>query len=576
MAATTTVPGSGSLLPICAYRQQRPMPNPFVPVLILVALPALYAAHRLGWWQRREGRWIGGALLVGVLLVSLPRGGVDLAHIRRFELLLAAATALVVALRRLRVSWLARASAYRGTLLALAALALVNHFNYLSFHGQRTWVHLHDVAHYYLGAKYFDELGYGGLYVAMLRAEAEAYDDHFRTIEARDLERNELVHIRELLQRSDPVKAAFTPRRWESFEADVVYLRTALGPAYAGVLRDHGFNPTPLWAWIGGALANLVPAGSARGILLLTLLDPLLLVAMFALLGRVFGREALLLAIIYFCCLFGAGFSWTGGAFLRYPWLCAVVGALCALERGRGGTAGVLLGVATMLRLFPAAFVVGPALRAAWRWRRGVAERRDVAPLVGFAVTVAILLAASIALPPGGIDDWRSFSSRITRHAQGIAPNLVGVTPLLSYRPGPDEVSRTELRTIEERHRTAHRVQLFTLLPLALVAVCLLAAGSSQAAAMALGIPLLLWSTDVAGYYTAFLILLVPLFRRSPRRLVLLFTIEALSSLLLLFEERQAMTFLYRDLLLVYLTMALWGPPLGRRLAAFARSRRPT
>jgi hypothetical protein len=31
----------------------------------------------------------------------------------------------------------------------------------------------HDAALYYLGSKYFRELGYGHLYTAMLRAEAE-------------------------------------------------------------------------------------------------------------------------------------------------------------------------------------------------------------------------------------------------------------------------------------------------------------------------------------------------------------------------------------------------------------------
>ena len=67
----------------------------------------------------------------------------------------------------------------------------------------------------------------------MLRAEAEEYDDHFRAVEARDLENNGLVHIRVLLERSEPVKARFTPERWRDFRLDVAYFRDALGHSTA-------------------------------------------------------------------------------------------------------------------------------------------------------------------------------------------------------------------------------------------------------------------------------------------------------------------------------------------------------
>src|SRR5207249_1196016 len=110
---------------------------------------------------------------------------------------------------------------YRGLLAILAALAWIAYLNFLSFHGARTYMHLHDVAHYYLGSKYFPEVGYGQLYIAMLRAEAERYDNHFLAIEARDLETQALVHIRTLLRRSEPVKARFSPERWLSFQEDV-------------------------------------------------------------------------------------------------------------------------------------------------------------------------------------------------------------------------------------------------------------------------------------------------------------------------------------------------------------------
>ena len=85
------------------------------------------------------------------------------------------------------------------------------------------------------------------------------------------------------------MKAAFDPERWAEFRRDAAWFRETLGPQYAAVLRDHGFNATPAWTLFGAALAGLVPAASDAGILLLTLLDPLLGVGMLAMIAWAFG-----------------------------------------------------------------------------------------------------------------------------------------------------------------------------------------------------------------------------------------------------------------------------------------------
>jgi hypothetical protein len=306
-----------------------------------------------------------------VLLASCRAGGVDFTYLNRMKLGLACVVALLLLLRRLDVGSTRQTRRYLIALALLIPAACVIHLNFFAFHGTgstRVYVHLHDVAHYYLGSKYFPELGYSGLYTGMLRAEAELYDDHFRSIEARDLETNALLHIRGLLVRSDEVKNRFTAERWSDFKEDVRYFRDALGPQYGDVLRDHGFNPTPVWALIGGAFANLVSAGSTRGILLLTLLDPLLLAGMFMAVWWAFGADAFLLSVLYFCIPFGASFGWTGGGFLRYTWLFALVVGVCCLRQRRYLAAGVLLAASTSLRIFPAFFAVGLLLKAAGHW----------------------------------------------------------------------------------------------------------------------------------------------------------------------------------------------------------------
>jgi hypothetical protein len=226
------------------------------------------------------------------------------------------------------------------------------------------------------------------------------YQNRFKTLEARDLESGELVHIRTLLQRSDPVKAAFDPERWQEFKRDVRFFRERLGPLHAKLYADHGFNPTPVWALIGSALANLVPAGSHAGILALTWLDPLLLLGAFGVVLWAFGLEAMLLAVIHFCIVFGAGFGWTGGAFLRFVWFFGVVASFCLLARGRPALAGVLLGLAGALRIFPAFFLAGSAFRSLARLFRGrLPGRSDLCFVAGAALTGAALALAGSFRP---------------------------------------------------------------------------------------------------------------------------------------------------------------------------------
>ncbi|MDA8020247.1 MAG: hypothetical protein MPN21_22650 [Thermoanaerobaculia bacterium] len=331
-----------------------------VSALLLIVLPLLWWVTCRGWWADAKSRRRVWLVVLGVLAMSAPwtpwvgGDGASFDLLKRGKLLILLAILGVFGARMAGVGW-ARERTRRLEIWAVLALVTVPvYFNFFDFHGARTFVHLHDVGHYYLGAKYYPELGYGDLYTAMLRAEAETHDNRFQSIEARDLETYDRVHIRTLLQKSEPVKARFTPERWHEFKLDAERLRQRLGPHYSTFLLDHGFNPTPVWVLIGGPIANLVPAGSDTGLLFLTLLDPLVLVLAFWVIGRAFDAEIALLAVLHFCLLFGGGFGWVGGGFLRYGWLaCVVAGAVC-LHRRRHWPAGVLLAAATMLRVFPA------------------------------------------------------------------------------------------------------------------------------------------------------------------------------------------------------------------------------
>ena len=198
------------------------MHNHLIPVLLLVVAIALIMGLRPQLFRSRVARWLAGGACLLAIVLSLPYQGLDFVQLKRIKLLLAAATVLLLVLRQFRVARVMKPAVYRGALCALAALSTATYLNFFAYHGGGLFVHLHDVAHYYLGAKYYGQLGNTDLYTAMLRAESERYSDRFTTTEARDLHSYERVHIRSLLERSDPVKATFSPERWAEFQRDVL------------------------------------------------------------------------------------------------------------------------------------------------------------------------------------------------------------------------------------------------------------------------------------------------------------------------------------------------------------------
>ncbi|RMH16156.1 MAG: hypothetical protein D6696_18840 [Acidobacteria bacterium] len=532
--------------------------------IVLIVLPLWLLAGRRGWLARPWGRRTALAASLVVVAFAAPWQGVELEVGRRLNLVLAAATLALLGLPRLGVERWGR----RGTDLLLAALAggaLLVNLNFFAFHGvgQRIFVHYYDVAHYYLGAKYFGELGYDGLYTAMLRAEAELYDNRLWTLEARDLTDDRIVHVRVLLERSEPLKAAFTAERWRAFLADVAFFRRHLGQELARFYLDRGFNATPVWALAGGWLADAVPAEEG-GILLLAAIDPLLLAAMFAAVGWAFGRRAMLLSLIYLSIAYGATFGWVGGAFLRYGWLTALVGGFCCLARRRSTAAGVLLAIAAGLRIFPALFAVG---LAAVTGRQLLARRRlpaDLRRTIAAALVTGLALVLATALLPQGLAAWPAFGVKSRLYADALAPNVVGLTPLLAYEGRPQQVDAERLAAIQQRRARFRRWQMGLVFVPLLVATAWAFGRRPLLEAMAGGGLLLAFTgLNLAAYYWSFLVLLLLAHRRRPAVALGLFGLETAVYLLALFEPHPGMLFLYRSLLVLYLLLALYLPALA-------------
>lgn len=114
-------------------------------------------------------------------------------------------------------------------LLALGLLAGLCWWNLGLFHRDR-YVHEWDTYHYYMGAKYFPEIGYARLYLCTVVADAqEGRLDPTSDRTARDLETNRLVSAQILAGEPERCIRHFAPERWEAFKTDLNWFREHMG-----------------------------------------------------------------------------------------------------------------------------------------------------------------------------------------------------------------------------------------------------------------------------------------------------------------------------------------------------------
>lgn len=375
--------------------------------------------------------WLGGgALCVAATLALLPDGGLSDRDEAVLKVLLGAGVLAILAAAR---SAAARRHprGVRALFGLAAALAITAWPNFGHFHSPQ-FVHWWEQFHYQLGSKYFPELGYDGLYAASIAAQAHTAPARLLQPRFRDLRTNRVRPTGEQLPHIGRVRARFSPERWRRFEADhATFLRRLPLPYLADIRQDHGYNATPAWTAEARLLNAHVPL-TPTSLRVFGAIDLALLAAAFAVVFPVFGWRRGCLALAVFGLAYGSRFEWIGGAFLRLDWLAALAVGLCALERRWPLSAGLAFGYAAAMRLFPAAFLAGPAVlgaRALWRRERPVFELRIAA---GFALAVVLALGAG-SLAGRGPSAWREFAARMQLYQVSWARNSVGLEALVLY-----------------------------------------------------------------------------------------------------------------------------------------------
>jgi hypothetical protein len=406
--------------------------------------------------------------------------------------------------------------------LLCAAAAVFAYYNFGRFHHPQ-FAHYWEQFHYQLGARYFPELGYDGLYVASIQAEQEIAPDRAPQRKVRDLRSNRVRLYSKIEGHAGEVRDRFDAERWRRFVSDSRHFVRAVQPAdLEAMRRDHGYNPTPAWTFVARLFQGEGRLSAAK-LRLLGALDSLLLAIAFAALFRTYGARVGCLCLVIFGLSYAGRFKWIGGAYLRYDWLAAVVLGVCALRRDRPASAGALFGYATAVRLFPLAFLFGPAVAAGAALLRGERPRWPLRFAAGFSAAIALALALG-ALTGRGPAAWTEFAERMQVYQLTMARNAVGIEWLVMY--GGETLERAAQSVSEDgfwplqredvvRRKRERRAPLLAVQVLLLVLLGAAAWRAPPAQAVVLSMPALFIVTSSACYYWAVL-LLAPLAFRWP------------------------------------------------------------
>ncbi len=310
-------------------------------------------------------------------------------------------------------------------LLLIVSVAVAGYFEF-GWKRYGTFMNNHDFYHYYTGTKYAPELGYYNQYSASLLADHEQKKVFDTKKAVRNLQTHGYTPTAEVFQNQEAIKGRFSPERWEDFKKDIFYFQDRVPRGkWQQMLRDKGYNGTPVWSMVTGFFTNTVSTDSEVGMWLLTALDPLIIALMIGFIWWAFGPWTALFALAFFGTNFVMSFVHIKGALLRMDWVACLVVSMCLLHKKHFKSAGVVLAYAAAARVFPAVFAFGIGALACWDLLATRKLNRDyVQFFIAFFVTAALMLGLSYLYYGAAL--WQEFIVKIGVHNNDISTTRVG------------------------------------------------------------------------------------------------------------------------------------------------------
>ncbi len=335
-------------------------------------------------------------------------------------------------------------------------IGLAVFFSFAVFHNlgtfrAGTFIHYGEMFHYYLGAKYFEELGYYELYNAVIVADAEQ-DNALAGIPLyTNLKDYQNTQRETALINVDRIKNLFSEKRWKAYKHDVSFFKKAIGaprsPALYSLLMDHGYNASPASTFVLSILTNVIPVTQIR---LLAVLDVLLVSTMIALVFRTFGFDMGALFSIYFFVNALNDQGHISGSLLRYDWLFYIVVAVCLLEKGRFASSSFFLTLSTMMKVFPVVlfYGIGVAIFRKVKTTRTV-DKKYIRFVLAAVVTGLVLFLLPAVYFGSALRPWKDFSTNMALHNSGMYVNHLGLRGIVLFEP-----SHLSLARFIEKYKT--------------------------------------------------------------------------------------------------------------------------
>jgi hypothetical protein len=311
----------------------------------------------------------------------------------------------------------------------------------------KTYTHWHEIYHYYLGAKYFPELGYNGLYEAVLLADSKSVKPMITKNFLRSLREPTYPITREegLKRAKEEFLPKFTTERWAEFKGDLEQMKEFAADDWLDLgMFDAGYNPPPTWAVLGYNISNLISINQSEAFFdlrpswyqmeFLPLIDLAMLLILCLLIFRYFGFVYFSCFVLLFTTSYVAGMGWISGSLLRYTWFFALSLGILFLLKERFLLAGCFLALSTMDRIFPIVFAVsaGLGLIAKFLMNRNNENYKNIVNYTkAFLITAIIMF--SISVMQFGFDSWKSFFTKIEAHNKMFFVHHIGYKRLAVF-----------------------------------------------------------------------------------------------------------------------------------------------
>ncbi len=399
-------------------------------------------------------------------------------------------------------------------LAVMAAISIGAFYNMGKFHFGGGVYHTHDLYHYYMGSKYFKEVGYLHLYDATIVADEESNNYMEKVDSVRDQSTYNFRSRTTSHQNKPEWRPKFTEERWSQFKKDLVWFQTHphTWRWWKGIVGDFGYNPSPVWTMIAQALSLTVPAQDGYFVII-AYMDALLAAIMFYMIFRAFGLQTMLFSMVYWGCTYTFVFSFTGASFLRHDWIIYLMIGICLLKMQKEKLAAPFFALTTGLRVLPLIYMIQPAVKFLWDWKEEGRMNKFIFRffiyLAASGIAIFILTLLTVA---GGIDTWLAFYEKMKVHKQSWNTWNWGFVDIFIYQGEVYDNLPTNWKAIKEGRLNDFMPVIVTMQIITSIIFFRIAARLEYWEGICLGGFMFFLFFNPTKYYYVHLITLMPLF----------------------------------------------------------------